>query len=195
MSYSARKYDKTYTYSDYLSWDDGESWELINGTAYNMSPAPSRKHQEISVIITTFFFNYLKDKKCKVYAAPFDVRLPEADENDADIKTVVQPDILVVCDESKLDERGMQGAPDLIVEITSPHTAHCDLKEKFYLYEKHRVKEYWIVHPYEETVLVYKPGPDHTYSRAESYAGNDEISVGIFRDLTISLDEVFGRRK
>lgn len=158
-----------------------------------MSPAPGRKHQDISVILTNLFFNYLKRKKCKVYAAPFDVRLPDGNENDEDITTVVQPDILVVCDESKLDEKGMRGAPDLIVEIVSPYTAHRDLKEKFYLYEKHRVKEYWIVHPFEETILVYKMSPDNTYQRPESYAGDDTMTVGLFNDLTIDLKEVFGR--
>jgi len=145
-----------------------------------MSPAPSRKHQEISGVLFNNFFNYLGGKECKVYTAPFDVRLPDAaDEVDDDITTIVQPDILITCDQSKLDERGMKGAPDLIVEITSPYTAHHDLKEKFNLYEKHQVKEYWIVFPHEETVLVYKIGSDKKYGRPESYAGEGSSIIAM----------------
>ncbi|MBN2444844.1 MAG: Uma2 family endonuclease, partial [Spirochaetales bacterium] len=169
--------------------------ELIDGIVFNMSPAPSRRHQEIFGILFNLFFNYLTDKKCRVYGAPFDVRFPDSHEEDEAITTVVQPDILVVCDESKLDDRGMKGPPDLIIEITSPATSHLDLKEKFDLYERHGVKEYWIVHPYEETVMLNLLGSDGEYQKAKLFAGDDKIEVSIFKDLIIDLNVVFDRNK
>ena len=126
-------------------------------------------------VLFTLFFSYFKGKKCKVYAAPFDVRLPEKNENSESASNVVQPDISVICDKSKLDDRGCFGAPDLIVEILSPFTGKRNIKDKFFLYEKHGVKEYWIIHPYEKTLQVYKLGSDSEYNRSENY-GNDEQS-------------------
>ena len=119
---------ETYTYGDYLSWPDEERWELIDGIPHSMSPAPSRVHQEISMELARQIANHLIGKNCRVYAAPFDVRLPKGGEKDEQIETVVQPDLVVVCDESKLDERGCKGPPDLIIEILSPHTAAKDMK-------------------------------------------------------------------
>ncbi|MHB8057961.1 MAG: Uma2 family endonuclease [Desulfuromonadaceae bacterium] len=139
------KDNQRYYYSDYLTWNDGERWELIDGVAYSMSPAPGRRHQEISGELFRQLANYLKGKQCKVYDAPFDVRLSDqVDASDNYIETVVQPDILVVCDRTKLDEKGCNGAPDLIIEITSPSTAKHDLGTKFDLYQKHAIQEYWI---------------------------------------------------
>ena len=105
LTEAAIKTDKKYTYKDYLGWDDGERWELIDGEAYNMTPGPGRVHQEISGEIFRLFANYFKDKPCKVYAAPFDVRLSEKSQSEEETDTVVQPDILVVCDRSKLDDK------------------------------------------------------------------------------------------
>ena len=136
-----------YTYGDYLTWCDEERWELIDGVPYNMTPAPSRAHQGISVELARQMANYLVGKTCRIYTAPFDVRLPKGEEKDERIKTVVQPDLLVVCDESKLDDRGCKGAPDLIVEILSPHTAVKDMKTKRDLYERVGVEEYWLIDP------------------------------------------------
>src|SRR5665647_2743669 len=122
-----------------------ERWELINGQAYNMTPAPSRRHQEISGQLHTLFNNYLRGKTCRIYAAPFDVRLPQMQESYEQTSTVVQPDLVVVCDKTKLDQQGCKGSPDLVMEITSPSTFQKDLKEKFNLYERVSVLEYWIV--------------------------------------------------
>jgi len=133
--------DVKYTYKDYINWSDEESWEIIDGTLYNMSPAPTRRHQKISGELFAAIHSYLKDKTCEVYSAPFDVRLSINNENDDDITNVVQPDISVICDLMKLDDKGCNGSPDLIVEIVSPSTLKKDLKEKFYLYEKVGVKE------------------------------------------------------
>ena len=127
----ALKQEERFTYGDYVTWDDDERWELIDGVPYNMSPAPRVRHQAISRELLAEFVLYLRGKSCQVFAAPFDVRLPESDERDDLVETVVQPDLSVICDRGKLDDAGCRGAPDLIVEILSPGTAHKDLKVKF----------------------------------------------------------------
>ena len=195
MGLALKKTETKYTYGDYYYWPDNERWELIHGTAYCMSPAPSRSHQRISMELSGQLYKFLSDKPCEVYNAPFDVRFPEANESDEDIETVVQPDISVICDESKLDERGCRGAPDLIIEITSPSTISKDIKEKFYLYEQHGVKEYWIVYPLEKNVLVYKLASDGQYRKPEIYVDDDKIKVGILKGLTIDLALVFGKKE
>ncbi|OLN30809.1 Uma2 family endonuclease [Desulfosporosinus metallidurans] len=191
MSESAQRSEQLFTYQDYLTWPINERWELLNGRAYNMTPAPSRRHQEISGQLLTLFNNYLKGKTCRVYAAPFDVRLPQLQESAEQTSTVVQPDLVVVCDKTKLDHLGCKGSPDLVVEITSPSTFQKDLKEKFILYERVGVQEYWIVYPEENTICVFHLTPEGKYSRPEVYTEQDSIMVGIFGDLTIELPEVF----
>ncbi len=184
-----------FSYKDYLSWDaENERWELIDGIAYDMSPAPTRRHQELSTILLTEFHNYLKDKDCSVYAAPFDVRLPDGFQADNEIKTVVQPDISVFCNPDKLDDKGSVGAPDLVIEILSPSTAVKDLREKFFLYEKAGVKEYWIIDPANETLTVYNLSENGKYPRGEIYAEEDKVKVGIFKDLEIKMEDVFKRQ-
>ena len=139
-----RKEKERYTYSDYLKWDDGERWELIDGAAYAMSPAPSWRHQGISIELSRQLGNYLEGNPCRVYVAPFDVRLfPEPDMSD---KTVLQPDILVVCDKEKLsDGKACRGAPDFIIEVMSGSSEGRDLIDKKKKYEAAGVKEYWAV--------------------------------------------------
>jgi Uma2 family endonuclease len=140
-----------YTYADYLEWDENERYEIIDGEAYMMA-TPSRIHQEISMALSTAIHNFLKDKPCKVYAAPFSVRLfPAADKSD---DTVVEPDIAVVCDPAKLDDRGCNGPPDLIIEILSPSTTRYDRIVKFNKYREAGVREYWIVDPEEQVVFA-----------------------------------------
>ncbi len=146
MSVAVKERLGKFTYRDYLHWPDDERWELIDGVAYNMSPAPNRIHQKISGELHRQIANYLIGKQCEVYAAPFDVRLPATGEKNDEITTVVQPDITIVCDKSKLDKKGCKGSPDLVIEILSPYTAKKDMKEKHFLYEKFAVKEYWIVY-------------------------------------------------
>lgn len=182
---------KNFTYKDYLQWPYDVRCEIIDGVVYNMTPAPSRIHQELLLAIATRFSNYLENKSCKVYPAPFDVRLPKGSEKEQDIDTVVEPDIVVVCDPSKLDDRGCKGAPDLIVEILSPSTSRKDVKTKFTLYERSGVKEYWIVYPSEQIVHVYKLDDNGKYANSEVYTKEDDVKVGIFEDLTIRLQEVF----
>lgn len=183
---------ESYTYGDYLKWTDEERWELIKGVPYDMSPAPSRTHQKISGELFRQMANYLTGKTCQVYAAPFDVRLPDQAEKDEEISTVVQPDLVVICDQKKLDERGCKGAPDLIVEILSPCTAAKDLKNKFALYEEKGVKEYWLVDPTNQIVQVFTIEESGTYGRPAIYDSTDQVKVGIFPDLVIDLPAVFG---
>ena len=130
--------DERYTYLDYYSWDDGERWELIDGVAYAMSPAPAPKHQTISRELLVQIANFLKGKPYEVFHAPFDVRL----NADSDDDTVMQPDIFVVCDKSKIDDKGCNGAPDMIIEILSPSTAKRDIVLKFNAYLQAGVREY-----------------------------------------------------
>ncbi len=138
--------NKKYTYADYLTWLDDKRCELINGFVHLMTPVPKRKHQKISFLLGNKFYNHINKNNCEVYTAPFDVRLPRRNEiTDKQIHTVVQPDISVICDLAKLDDRGCIGAPDLIVEILSPATAKKDMNDKFFLYQEAGVKEYWIV--------------------------------------------------
>ncbi|WP_172916710.1 Uma2 family endonuclease [Capnocytophaga canis] len=143
-----------YTYADYVLWKFEERVELLKGKIFKMSPAPSLKHQRISLNITLFLGNYFKNQKCQLFVAPFDVRLPKKEEKGDNIHTVVQPDLCVICDESKLDERGCIGAPDLIIEILSPGNSKKEMKNKFELYQESGVEEYWIVNPTDENILV-----------------------------------------
>jgi Uma2 family endonuclease len=191
MGALAEKQEEYFTYGDYLLWDDGERWELIDGVAYNMSPAPNRRHQQIATELTRQFATFLLDKSCQVYASPFDVRLPEGDEAENEISTVLQPDISVICDSNKLDDAGCIGAPDLIVEILSPSTSRKDHKEKFNRYERAGVKEYWLVDPVANTVSVFKLGADKRYGRPDVYADDEKIAVGILLELEIELALVF----
>ena len=190
--------DVKYTYADYLTWPDDERWEIIDGVAYPwndtqaMSPAPGRTHQAISRELLVVFASFLKGKSCQVYNAPFDVRFSDRSGlTDEKIDTVLQPDLLVVCDPSKLDDKGCNGAPDLIIEISSPSTGGKDLTVKFDLYERHGVKEYWIIHPAEQTLLVFKLGENGKYGAADRYAGDDKVAVPLLGDLVIDLKEVF----
>lgn len=191
MSMPSSKLGEKYSYGDYLKWPDEDRWELIDGVPYLMSPAPSPSHQRISREILVPFARYLSDKTCEVFYAPFDVRLPVADESDEDIQTVVQPDVVVICDKSKLDKRGYRGAPALVVEILSPSTSKKDLNEKYNLYERSGVKEYWVVFPLDQVVHVYRLDEEGKYQKAVSYEKDARIKPSIFEDLEIDLNLVF----
>lgn len=180
-----------YTFADVLAWPDDERAELIDGEAVLMAPAPTTAHQLISGELFGQLHSYLKGKKCKVISAPFDVRLFEQDgDSPEDIDTVVDPDISIVCDPSKLDEHGCKGAPDMVVEILSPSTQRHDRLVKLGLYQRAGVREYWIVSPEERTVQVflYKDGsllPHEVYSR------EDVAKVNVLDGCFIELSKVF----
>ncbi|RZK37907.1 MAG: Uma2 family endonuclease [Hymenobacter sp.] len=147
---------KTYTYADYLSWKFTDLVELVRGRVMRKMSAPTSVHQQCSSNLQGLVWNYLRGKPCRVFAAPFDVRLLRSTgSGDAQVQTVVQPDLCVICDLAKIDRRGCLGAPDWIIEIISPGTATHDTKTKFDLYAENGVGEYWIVLPGEQNVSVY----------------------------------------
>ncbi|TXF13336.1 Uma2 family endonuclease [Pelomicrobium methylotrophicum] len=145
-----------HTYGEYLRWPEEARYELIDGVAYAMAPAPSRRHQEVLLELARQVANALEGHPCRPFIAPFDVRLPRAGEADDEIDTVVQPDLSVVCDPRKLDDLGCRGAPDWIVEVLSPTTASHDHILKRAVYERAGVREYWLVHPVDRIVTVYR---------------------------------------
>ena len=188
----AEKLDERFTYGQYYQWDDGERWELIDGVPYNMTPAPRRRHQGISINLLLLMGTFLKGKSCKVYHAPFDVRLPDfGEQHDDDVPTVVQPDLVVVCDEKKLDDRGCRGAPDMVVEILSPSTSRKDITVKFDLYERHGVREYWVIHPGEDSLMIFTLGEDGRYGRPRGFGRGDIVASTVLEGLELAIDEVF----
>ena len=191
MSTSSPKPDNKYTYADYLSWPSDERWEIINGVPSLMTPAPLTEHQRILGELFVPLALYFKDKKCRVFPAPFDVRLPKGDEKDEEISSVVQPDIVVVCDPNKLDERGCKGAPDLVVEILSSSTAKKDLNEKFNLYEQSKIRQYWVVFPKFQVIDIYSLDESGQYEKTKSFSSGEQISSELFPGLEIDLDAIF----
>ena len=183
--------NKRYTFANYLTWMDEKRRELIDGFAYLMS-GPTRRHQKISGKLFLRFGNYLETKRCEVYSAPFDVRLPKNGETDNNkIYNVVQPDIVVVCDQSKLDEKGCIGPPDLIVEIVSENTGKRDLKDKFLLYEKSGVTEYWIAFPNEKSIHVFVLDKKNKYQLKRMFVEGDAVSPSMFPDLSLDIEDIF----
>ena len=182
------KEDRVFTYADYKEWElaEGERFELIYGEAYAMS-APNSQHQEILMALSSQIHVYLRGKPCKVYPAPFDVRLFYAEDESDD--TVVQPDITVICDENKCGYEGCRGAPDLVIEILSPSNTAIEMERKLKLYQDAGVREYWIVDPENKGLTVYRFHDGqilfYTYKSAAT------VPVGIFPDLNIDLEQVF----
>ena len=182
---------KTYTYADYLTWRFEEFVELIKGKLMRPMAGPSRLHQVYSLNIASEVRQYLKGSPCQVYTAPFDVRLTTAGANgDEQIRTVVQPDICVVCDRAKLDDRGCLGAPDWIVEILSPGNTARDTRSKFDLYEESGVLEYWLVFPGLKTVACYVLDQEQ-YRLAAEYAAPGPIPVATLPGLALEWTDVF----
>ncbi len=187
----AKNETEKWTYSDYLGLEDERRIELFEGGIRNMGPAPSRAHQKVSGEFFRQAANFLLHERCAVYAAPFDVRLPLENETDEQATTVVQPDISIVCDEAKLDERGCKGTPDFIAEIVSPSSASVDYIEKAKLYEKHGVREYWILHPVEKILITYRLNEKGKFGPPEFVKGEGRLNLAVLKDLSIDLDLVF----
>ena len=179
-----------YSYADYLTWDLDEMVELIKGKVFKAAAAPRRKHQEIAGKLFAKFHNFLENAACKVYIAPFDVRLPGRSKNNEDIYTVVQPDICVVCDPSKLDDAGCIGAPDLVVEILSPGNNEKDLKHKYVVYLESGVREYWVVHPEEQTLSVFIL-IEGDYARSRYYVAGDVVSSKVVEGFKLDVEDLF----
>jgi len=181
---SARKDERRYTYSDYLEWDDDQRWELVDGVPFLMS-APTWQHQKICSNLHYLLYGLLKGKPCDVYYSPFDVRL-NADTFD---NTVVQPDILVICDHTKLEKTGCKGAPDFVVEVLSPATSSWDRHRKFDLYRKAGVREYWIVEPDTKKVSAHILSGEDYITRI--YGDTDVAPISALDNCEIDLAEVF----
>ncbi|MBP9088372.1 MAG: Uma2 family endonuclease [Kofleriaceae bacterium] len=173
-----------HTYGDYLSWSDDVRYELIDGVAYLMSPAPPRLHQELAGELHRQIANALLGKRCRPFIAPVDVRLPKRNEANELVDTVVQPEVFVVCDPSKLDVRGVRGAPDWVIEILSPTTAGHDQTTKLETYERAGVREYWLVHPTDRTVVVYTL-LDGDFGRPHIHEMNGTLASTVLPELMI----------
>ena len=182
--------NKYYTYQDYLTWTFPERVELFLGRVLRMSPAPNVNHQLISGRIFKNIANYLEGNKCFVIAAPFDVRLPRSlKEGEGD--TVVQPDIVVICDRTKLDKQGCNGAPDIVIEILSSGNSMREMKDKFELYEASFVKEYWIVDPVHQDVTLYTLNRNNKYIGSRPYLAGASIPSTVLKGFSIEASEVF----
>jgi Uma2 family endonuclease len=180
------------TYADYCAWSDQRRWELIDGEAFEMTPAPSRSHQDTLRELILEIGIFLRGKPCTIYPSPFDVRLYDSpDQADSQIPTVVQPDLVVICDKAKLDERGCRGAPDLVIEITSPGSISRDLKTKLNLYEKHGVKEYWIVSPSKKTISVFNRNKQGLYGKPIVCIDKEKVRSEVLEGIGIAAGEVF----
>lgn len=185
--------DGTYTYADYLTWKFEEMVELVRGKILPMA-APNRKHQGISRDLSGKFFIFFKQHRCKFYPAPFDVRLSDRQKSakaNKEVQSVVQPDLCVICDESKLDTAGCLGAPDLIVEILSPGNSSKEMRVKKQLYEENQVREYWIIDPEHETVHQFSLTDSGVYAPPVIYIHEDTLISSIFPDLHLNLLEIF----
>jgi len=188
----ALKDHQYHCYGDYLTWPDDVRYELIDGDAYLMAPAPDLAHQDVTGEIFRQTANALLGRPYRALIAPVDVRLPKQDEADERIDTVVQPDVLVVCDPNKLDRRGVRGAPDWVVEVLSPSTAGHDQIRKRQLYERHGVREYWLIHPVDRILTVYRL-IDGEYGKPELYELCGETVVSVLPDIVIHWDDLVAR--
>jgi len=183
---------KQYTYADYLLWQFSERVELLRGFISKMSPAPAKTHQVISRKLTRYIDRYFEDKPCGFFVAPFDVRLINHNKSTPDNKifSVVQPDLCIVCDLEKLDEKGCHGSPDLVIEILSPGNSKKEMGIKFDLYEENGVKEYWIVEPAENSIFVYTLQNGKYIGLKPSIEGS-KITSPLYPDLDFEIEKIF----
>lgn len=191
MGVALRK-EKHYTYADYLQWPDDTRYELIDGEVFRLAPTPLIEHQEVAGEVYCQLRNQLDGKPCRPYIAPVDVRLPRTDEADAAIDTVVQPDVLVVCDPAKVDRRGVRGAPDWVAEVLSPSTAARDQIAKRRIYERAGVREYWLVHPTDRTLTVHWL-VDGRYGIPEISELKGSTALAILPEVAIAWDALVAR--
>jgi Uma2 family endonuclease len=183
---------KKYSYADYLTWMFQERVELFKGKIFTMSEAPSTYHQEISRDLTVLLWIKLKNHSCNLFVAPFDVRLlsTKNSKSDTDIYTVVQPDLCVICDESKIDARGAIGAPELMIEILSPGNSKKEMRYKYDLYQEAGVLEYWIVNPENKSIFIYVL-KDGIFVGQHPLIEDDKIESPLFSQLDFKLEEIF----
>jgi Uma2 family endonuclease len=176
-----------YSYNDYVKWQFQERVELIMGKIFPMS-APNAPHQLLINDIGHCFYNYFKSKQCFYFIAPFDVRLPVGKKGNV-YKTVVQPDLGVVCDLLKVEKSGIKGAPDLVVEILSPSNRQIEMQEKFEAYQASLVREYWIIHPEEQWMFQYVLSENNIFELHKKYENLSRITSVIFPELIVEVAE------
>lgn len=182
-----------WTFGDMLTWPEDERWEIIDGEAFAMTPTPGTPHQQVSRELCFLIRSFLEGKPCQMFNAPYSVFLPVADEAEKDVRTVVEPDIIVVCDPEKIVERGCRGAPDWVIEILSPSSSGMDHVRKRHLYERHGVKEYWIVQPGERSVWVCHLA-GKKFTRGVEHGDTARIKVKTLPGLEIDMSRVFSPR-
>ena len=185
----------TYSYADYLTWKFDDAVEIIKGKIMTISPAPSTEHQGISWRFSGCLFNFLKDKPCRAFTAPFDVRLFDRHKSliaNREIFSVVQPDISVIRDKTKIDSQGCLGAPDWVIEILSKGNSKKEMQLKYQLYQESGVKEYWLIYPYEKAVHQFVLDDNsEKYQLLNMYCGEDIATPHLFPNLQINLNEIF----
>lgn len=184
-------FSASYSYADYMRFAFDERLEIIKGHLYKMSPAPSRIHQKILGRIYNPIYNKLNGYGCEVYTAPFDVRLAKKTQDDKEVFTVVQPDIVVICDQNKLDKRGCIGAPDIVIEILSPGNNKKELVNKYEVYEEAGVKEYWIVSPSDKTFFRYILDGAGKFQPTKLLTTGEEVTTSVMPGFLLNLEDVF----
>jgi len=183
--------DITYTYADYLTWKFEERMELFRGKIFKMA-APTATHQIVCGNLHLIIGNYLKGRQCKVFFAPFDIRLPVQNrKKDDEITTVVQPDLCIVCDPNKIEARGVIGAPDFVVEILSPGNSRKEIKLKHELYEEAGVGEYWVVNPVEENIIIYRLNEQGRLEVYKIVTSGDIVALRALPELKIDIQDIF----
>lgn len=183
MNRVVKHHQSRYTVADYMSWPNDERWELIEGRAFNMSPAPTIKHQSIAGNFYSLLKQRLAGKPCTALIAPVDVVLSTED--------VVQPDVLVVCDSHKITERNIQGAPDLVIEVLSPSTALKDMREKKALYQRAGVREYIVIEPLENYVQRFFLTGDGVYGVSDVFGAQEHLPLLSLPEIVVPLGEIF----
>lgn len=191
MAIPISKKGDAFTYADYRTWPADERWELIAGIAYAMTPAPGTLHQSVVVRLAQCLANYLEGKRCQVFVAPIDVFLAPQDQNEDSVDTIVQPDVLVVCDPDRVTPRGIRGAPDLVIEILSESTAYRDQTVKLKLYERYGVREYWIINPEAPYVMIYHRADDATYGNPLMFGPGDMVRSSVLSDFSLPAGSLF----
>lgn len=186
--------NQSYSFADYMTWRFDDAIELIKGKIMPMAPAPNVKHQDISMRLSVLLYSAFKGKCCRVFAAPFDVRLYDRKKSlltNTGIHTVVQPDLCVICDPAKLDEQGCNGAPDWIIEILSKGNSKREMQIKYDLYAESGVQEYWMVYPYEEAIYQFVLDENGRYRLQAMHPNSGVATPHLFPDLTLDLGEIF----
>ncbi|NCX96890.1 MAG: Uma2 family endonuclease [Chitinophagia bacterium] len=190
MQLSDLSLDKVYTYADYLIWTFQERVELLKGYLMPMS-APNTARKKLSFKLSLKIGNFLEHSQCEVFSAPFDVRLPKKNDSDETIYTVVQPDICVICDPSKLDYKGCIGAPDIVIEIVSPSNTYSYVGKKFNIYEEAGVKEYWEIEPLKRTIVIYTLQPDDRFMQNNSLIIDNKLTINVLPGFSLNIIELF----